>query len=59
MEDIVLNAEESIRFIEKMIHPDEEDLRRRDEFLSGLKDTTITHTDDEILVQAEGISLDV
>lgn len=57
MEDIVLNKEESIGFIEKMIRPDKEALCRRDEFLSGLKDTIITCTDDEIFVQAEGISL--
>ena len=32
--DICLDAEETRNFIDKMIHPDEEALRKRDEFLA-------------------------
>ena len=57
MEDIILNKEESVKFIECLINPDQEIIERRDKFLEGLKNTKITFTDNEILIQTEDISL--
>ncbi len=58
MEDIILNEEESVKFIECLINPNQEMIERRDKFLEGLKNTKITFRDNEILVQVEDISLD-
>lgn len=58
MEDIILNAEDSLKFIECLINPNQEMIERRDKFLDGLKNTKITFRDNTILVHAEDISLD-
>ena len=58
MEEIILNKEESAKFIECLMNPDQETIERRDKFLDCLKKTKITFNDNEILVQMEDISLD-
>lgn len=58
MEDIILNTEDSVKFIECMINPNQEMIERRDKFLEGLKNTKIAFWNNEILVQADDISLD-
>lgn len=56
--EIILDSDESLEFIEKMIRPDDEAIARRDKFLTGLDNTKIVFKDDEILVLGMDIALE-
>lgn len=57
VDDLVLDKEETIRFVYNMMHPNTEMLRRRDAFLSKLDDVKIEYCDGGIVADCPDISL--
>ena len=56
--EIILDRDESLEFIEKMIHPDDEAIALRDKFLTGLDNTKIVFKNGEIHVSCPDITLE-
>ncbi len=57
-DEIILDRDESLKFIEKMIHPDNEAITLRDKFLAELDNTKIVFKNGEIWVSCPDITLE-
>lgn len=55
---LYLNNEESVEFMRKMLHPDEEAMRRRDEFFKEIDKLDIQHLPDgSVLITSPDITI--
>lgn len=56
---LYLNKEESVEFMRKMLHPDEEAMRRRDAFFKEIDKLSIKHLPDgSVEIDCPDIELD-